>query len=263
LGPGSGGVNSTSASAGAARDRRPERDRVGHREEGNLIPTVDNIVTAVTPRFPDYDILIIDDCSTDGTSAIADRLAASNPRIRVHHNGTNRGLGYSLRLGIALAERPYTALVGGNNIVSLKGLEDVYDRVGAADVVLSYIITDVRSLARRVISRTVVNTMNLLFGLRLKYYTGPWICSTDALKQLRTISEGSIVLAEIPVRLIYAGLSYIEVPLQPQPRTSGETKTFRLKNIVSAAMSTARMLWDVRVVGPKRLVVNPTSRERD
>jgi glycosyltransferase involved in cell wall biosynthesis len=233
-------------------------------EQGNLIPTIQNVLTAVSPRFPDYDILIIDDGSRDETGAIADRLAAGNPRIRVHHNGVNRGLGYSFRQGIALANREYTTLVAGNNIVPLKGLEDVYDRTGTADVILSYIIKDIRGKRRRALSRMVVNLMNVLFGLRLKYYTGPWICRTDALKGLRTISQGSMILAEIPVRLIYDGLSYIEVGLQPQPRTSGETKTFRFRNIVAAARSIAHLFWDVRVVGSRRWIVeDSTSRVRD
>jgi len=233
-------------------------------EEGNLIPSVDNIVAAVSPRFTDYEVLIIDDGSTDATGAVADRLAAANPHVRVHHNGTNRGLGYSLRKGIELANRQYTALVAGNNIVSLKGLEDVYDSVGTADLVLSYIISDFRSLNRRIVSRTIVNVMNLLFGLRLKYYTGPWICRTDAIKRVHTVAQGSMMLAEIPVRLIYAGLSYTEVGLQPQPRTAGETKTFRLTNIVSAVTSIAHMAWSVHVVGPKEPVgpIDSTSRVR-
>jgi glycosyltransferase involved in cell wall biosynthesis len=234
-------------------------------EEGNLIPTVDNVVTAVTPRFSDYEILIIDDGSTDQTGAMADRLAAANPRIRVHHNGTNRGLGYSLRQGIAQADRRYTALVAGNNIVSLKGLEDVYDHVGTADVVLSYIFTDVRGIVRRAISRTLVIVLNLLFGLRLRYYTGPWICSTEALKRFQTIGQGSMILPEIPLRLIYEGLSYVEIGLQPQPRTAGETKTFRIVNLVSAATSIVHLFWNVRVVGPKGWVgrMNHSSRVQD
>lgn len=220
-------------------------------EEGNLISTVDNVVAAVTPRFPDYEILIIDDGSTDETGAIADRLAAANPRIRVHRNGANRGLGYSIRKGIELADRPHMAWVAANNIVPLKGLEDVYDRVDAADVVLSYVIADVRGTARRAISCTFTTVMNLLFGLRLKYYTGPWICRTEAIKRLQTIGQGSMVVPEIPVRLIYAGQSYVEVGLQPQPRTSGNTKTFRFVNFVFAATSIARLFWSMRTVGSR------------
>lgn len=231
-------------------------------EEGNLIPTVDNVVAAVTPRFPDYEILILDDGSTDETGAIADRLAAANPRIRVHRNGTNRGLGYSMRRGIALADRPHMAWVAANNIVPLKGLEDVYDRVDTADVVLSYVIMDTRGIARRAISRTFIIVMNLLFGLRLRYYTGPWICGTEALKRIKTIGQGSMVVPEIPVRLIYAGQSYVEVGLQPQPRTSGKTKTFRFANFVFAATSIVHLFWSARVVGSRVRVKRTNANER-
>jgi dolichol-phosphate mannosyltransferase len=230
-------------------------------EEGNLVPTIENVVKAVTPRFPDYEVLIIEDGSTDETGAIADRLAAANPRIRVHRNGANRGLGYSMRQGIALADRPHIAWVAANNIVPLKGLEDVYDRVDTADVVLSYVISDTRGLFRIVVSRTFIVAMNLLFGLHLKYYTGPWICRTETLKRLQTIGQGSMVVPEIPVRLIYAGQSYVEVGLQPQPRTAGTTKTFRLANFVFAATSVVRLFWSVRVFGTRMPVARADADE--
>ena len=220
-------------------------------EEGNLEATVNNALTAVVPRFSDYEILIIEDGSTDATAQIADRLAAGNPRIRVHHNGANRGLAFSMRKGIELVDKPYMAWVAGNNIVPLKGLEDVYDHVDDADVVLSYVITDVRGLFRRAVSITFTTLVNLLFGLHLKYYTGPWIVRTEVMKRFQTIGQGSMVVPEIPVRLIYGGASYVEVGLQPQPRTAGKTKTFRPSNFVFAATSIAQLFWDVRVVGSR------------
>jgi glycosyltransferase involved in cell wall biosynthesis len=220
-------------------------------EEGNLAPTVENVVAAVEPRFPDYEVLIIEDGSADATPEIAARLAAANPRIRVHRNRTNKGLAYSLRKGIELADRPHIAWVAANNIVPRKGLEDIYDRVNAADVVLGYVITDVRGVLRRAISRTFTTSVNLLFGLRLRYYTGPWICRAARMKGLETIGQGSMIVPEIPVRLIYGGATYLEVGLQPQSRTAGKTKTFRPSNFVFAATSMARLFWSLRVAGAK------------
>lgn len=227
-------------------------------EEGNLAATVGNVVAAVTPRFPDYEVLIIEDGSTDATGRIADELAAANPRIRVHRNGENRGLAYSIRKGIELADRPHLAWVAANNIVPLKGLEDVYDHVDEADIVLSYVIRDVRGIARRAISRTFTTMVNLLFRLRLKYYTGPWICRADAIKRIETIGQGSMIVPEIPLRLIYDGASYVEVGLQPQPRTAGKTKTFRFSNFVSAATSIACLFWSMRIVGRRKSAAKET-----
>lgn len=221
-------------------------------EIGNLAPTIANVQSAVAPRFADFEIIIVDDGSTDGTSALADRLAAENPRIVVHHNGRNRGLASSYRTGIALARKRYTSWVAGNNIVPLDGLRDLYGRVGEADVILSYVITDVRGTVRRTVSRLFTTAVNTLFGVRLRYYTGPCVYRTDVLQRLPTITEGSMIVAEILLRMIKSGQSYVEIPLQPQTRSSGRTKTFRLRNVLFVAMSLARLFWAIQIVGRSR-----------
>ena len=90
--------------------------------------------------------------------------------------------------------------------------------------------------------------------MRLRYYTGPWICRTEAIKRIHTIGEGSMILPEIPLRLIYDGLSYVEVGLQPQSRTAGVTKTFRFTNVVFVVTSIARLFWSVRATGSRSRV---------
>ena len=82
-------------------------------EEGNVGPTVREIVAAVEGDFDDYEILIFDDGSTDGTGAEADRIGAANPKVRVVHNPVNKGLGWNYRAGIEEARMHYVTLVGG------------------------------------------------------------------------------------------------------------------------------------------------------
>ena len=52
----------------------------------------------------DYEVLVIDDASTDATGGIADELAAADPRVRVVHHPKNRKLGGSLKTGYAEAK---------------------------------------------------------------------------------------------------------------------------------------------------------------
>ncbi len=63
-----------------------------YNEEGNLKGAVDSVLAAVGDSFTDYEILIFDDGSQDGTGRLADEMAASDAmgRIKVIHNGTNR-----------------------------------------------------------------------------------------------------------------------------------------------------------------------------
>lgn len=54
--------------------------------------------------------MIFDDGSTDRTGAIADEIAANNPKVKVIHNGTNYGFGYNFKRGIELASKTYVAI---------------------------------------------------------------------------------------------------------------------------------------------------------
>jgi len=220
-------------------------------EAGNLAATVENVVAAAAPRIPDFEVIIVEDGSTDGTSELADRIAAADSRIRVHHNGHNRGLAFSYRKGIELATKEFTCWVAGNNIVPRKGLEDLYDRAGTVDVVLTYILTDVRGMFRRWLSRSMTALFNTMFGVRLRYFNGPPLFRSADGKRLRLITEGSTIMPEVVLRLIKTGGSYVEIPLQPQPRTAGATKTLRIRNGIAVARSAVMLFFDIQIRGAR------------
>jgi glycosyltransferase involved in cell wall biosynthesis len=216
-------------------------------EEGNLESTVGSVVRAVVPRFPAYEVIVVDDGSQDRTAEIALSLAARNPRIRVHRNARNLGLGRSYRIGIDLAGHEYTSWVAGNNLIPQEALERIYDRVGERDMVISYILRDVRDWRRRTISRLFTQGMNLLFSVDIRYYTGPCVYKSAVAKGLPMRAHGSLFVAELIVRLLRSGQSYVEIGLQPLPRSSGATKTFRLKNVIDVFGKVMRLFWELRV----------------
>jgi dolichol-phosphate mannosyltransferase len=229
-------------------------------EEGNLVATVESVVRAAGPRFSRYEVLVVDDGSTDRTPEIAESLAAANPRIRVQRNLRNLGLGRSYRLGIDLAANEYTSWVAGNNLIAQEALERIYDRVGERDMVVSYIVSDVRDWKRRSISRLFTLGMNLLFSVDMLYYTGPCVFRSAVAKPLPMRAHGSLFVAELLVRLLRSGQTYVEVGLQPLPRSSGATKTFRLRNIVDVLASVVRLFWELRVQRRPRLASKPENR---
>jgi len=216
-------------------------------EEGNLKAAVDSVVGAVAPRFPNYEVIIVDDGSSDRTPQIAAALAAANPHIRVHRNPENLGLGRSYRIGIELAGNEYTSWVAGNNLIPQEALERIYDRVGERDMVISYVISDVRGFRRRAMSRAFTICMNFLFSVDMRYYTGPNVYKTAVAKRLPMCAQGSLFVAELLVRLLRANQSYVEVGLQPLSRSAGSTKTFRLWNVVDVFSSVMCLFWELRV----------------
>mgnify|MGYP006263682583 CR=1 FL=1 len=125
-------------------------------------------------------------------------------------------------------------------------------------MILSYPQVDPRRKRRRWVSRTFTMTLNLLFNVRLRYYTGPCVYRAVVAKTLRPITQGSMIVPELVLRLIKAGETYVELPLQPNPRTSGTTKTFRLRNVTSVVRSVIRLFIELQILrrGRSRSVVS-------
>src|SRR6266481_5286321 len=62
------------------------------------------VLAAPLPENMDRELVIVDDCSTDGTSDILKRLAASEPQIRLHRHEVNQGKGAAVRTAIERAQ---------------------------------------------------------------------------------------------------------------------------------------------------------------
>ena len=217
-------------------------------EEGNLAAAVRTVLDAIGNRFADYELLIFDDGSTDQTGRIADELAAGNPHIRVIHNGRNMGFGYNYNRGVQVARMEYVTLFPGDNEIPGDAIKTILAAVGSTDIVVPYISTPaVRTWSRRLISAAFVGLVNLLFGLRLRYFNGPCVHRRALLLSVPMKTHGFAYMAAILVRLIRSGRSYIEVPMPLQARQHGRSKAFRPKNILSVINTLLELFWEVRI----------------
>lgn len=101
-------------------------------EEGNIAATVNEVLKAIGQRFPDHELLIFNDGSSDKTGEIADNLVAKNGHLKVIHNSQTMGLGYNYRKGVELAQHDFVILIPGDNEISGRSIEDMFDLVSTA-----------------------------------------------------------------------------------------------------------------------------------
>jgi glycosyltransferase involved in cell wall biosynthesis len=98
------------------------------------------IESILSQSFPDFELLLIHDGSTDGSEALA--RSFKDPRIRHISNGSNRGLVYSLNLGIEEAKGRYIARMDGDDVMATDRLEtqvEYLERVKDADIVAGFV----------------------------------------------------------------------------------------------------------------------------
>jgi glycosyltransferase involved in cell wall biosynthesis len=225
-----------------------------YNEEGDLEATLTTVFKAIDGKINDYEILIFNDNSQDQTGAIADRWAAKNQNIRVIHNTQNMGLGYNYRTGVHLATKDYIGWVPGKNSIPQETLDNMFQVLGQADIVAVYILTETRSHFRHTVSNIFTMLMNLLFGMNLKYFNGPNILRSDILKRVKMSTDSFAFMAEVMVRLIKSGHTYVEVGLHNKDRTSGNSKAFAFKNFRQVVEIVFRLFWEVQIVGMFRRI---------
>jgi glycosyltransferase involved in cell wall biosynthesis len=221
-----------------------------YNEEGNLEGTIEAINGALSGvnRFSGHEILVYNDRSTDSTGKIADSIAARDKSVRVIHNPKNMGFGFNYTDGVRRTTKDYVMMVPGDNEIPLEAIKRVMSKAGEADVIIPYTANpEVRPLSRQVISRAFVALINAMFGLDVTYYNGTCLVKSNLLKKVPLKTWGFAYMAAILVRLLKSGASYAEVGVDIAQRSTGKTKAFAMKNVMSVCKAILTLFWDVRV----------------
>ncbi|MDE3102110.1 MAG: glycosyltransferase family 2 protein [Chloroflexota bacterium] len=183
----------------------------------------------VLPRFTDdLEVIVVDDGSTDGTAAIADRLATEDARVRVVHHSPNRGYGAAVRSGLSSARKEYVFFTDGDRQFRVADVERLIPALAGAEVVVGYR----RKRAdppRRIFIAWVYNTLiRLLFGApfrdvdcAFKLYRRE-VFERVPLGSVR--SNGAFFSPEHLLVLRAAGVRIAQVAVPHYPRTVGEEK---------------------------------------
>jgi len=224
-----------------------------YNESANILATLDAVGAALDRLDLDAEVVVVDDGSRDDTAARVRAHALQFPSVRLLANPRNLGFGVTYRRGVDAATRDHVVMVHGDNAWSADTLCSLFARVGDADVIIGYTRNMWRSrpLGRTLVSKIFTAAVNRITGRHLKYYNGLQIHRADVLRGLTIQSTGFGFQAEVLVKALHGGRSFIEVPIDLREREHGESKAFRWANAVDV-LQTLRRLHAVAVEGSRR-----------
>lgn len=207
----------------------------------------------------DYEIVVIDDCSTDRTNEIVRRLQQDIPQIALYRNETNRNVGYSCQRAIREARkeflfwqtvdwsyditllRTFLEFLKTNDVVAGVRRAPVSQRTGISKVVATVWLLFGRHLTRRsdTLSKAFVSICNymiirVLYRFPLSDYQNVVFYRTALIQSLKAEADSSFANPELLLKSHWRGASIKEVPISFIPRVAGEAKGTRLKSIMKS-----------------------------
>ena len=207
-----------------------------------------------TNDIADYEIIVVNDASTDDTGAIADKITANDPRVRVVHHETNRKLGGSMKSGFAAADGDLVLYTDADLPFDMHDVHRAIRllRYYDADIVSAYRFDRTgEGYVRTVYSFFYNMLVRVLFGVRMRDINFAFkICRSHIFDNISLKSEGSFIDAELVVRAKKLGYTVVQFGTDYFPRTRGVSTLSSPAVIIKILREAISLRKEIRKITP-------------
>jgi glycosyltransferase involved in cell wall biosynthesis len=181
----------------------------------------------------DYEVIVVNDGSTDETPALLDALAHSQPQVRIVHHTQNEGYGAALRSGFAHARKELIFYTDGDGQYDIRELTRLYSFLNAAvDVVNGFKIKRADNRQRKIVGGIYNRLARLLFRLPIRDVDCDFrLIRRRAVAPLKLTSASGAICIELVRKLHAAGCRFAEVPVHHYPRAFGRSQFFTPRRV--------------------------------
>lgn len=215
-------------------------------EEENISWVVRDTLKNLPKYFKDFEVIVVDDGSSDKTGQLINKMARGNKSIRVIHQ-ENGGYSKAMLAGIKAANKDYVAYLPADGQFLIHDMRHSFEQIGKADLILGY--RGGRpdyTLKRMFMSYCYLMLLVILFDI--KYMDVGWvnIWDTKKVQSLKLSGTGGIfILTEIVVKFMRNGYKIAEAPSYYHVRKAGEVKNAKFKVIKATFLNALKLKIEI------------------
>lgn len=195
-----------------------------YNEEESLRKCVLETHAFLSAAMKDFELIIVDDGSTDNTWDIARELSRTLKNVTAERHKTNMGIGAAIRTGIEASRRELVFYLPADNQMDIRELPLFLEEIGDADIVAGRRVNRVVGLKRLLLSKIYNRMLSLIYGITVQDIGWVKLMRRSAAQSLKLSSNSASIDAEILVKAKRLGLKVKEVQVHEMPRTTGEAK---------------------------------------
>lgn len=219
-------------------------------EEENIEKVVKSAIPIANKVAEKWEIIMVDDGSTDLTLEIAKKLSANDKRLRVVSHQPNRGYGAALNSGFSHAKYKYIVFTDGDMQFDFKEITKFVEKITDADLVIGYRKKrrDKNIFKRLLLMYLLKIHVFILFGIYFRDIDCAFkMFRKSAISEIMPIrSEGAMVSTEILAKAKRKKLRIKEVGVAHYPRKHGSQSGANFQVVLRAIFESSILWWDIK-----------------
>lgn len=206
-----------------------------YNEVANVEKMTAKALEVVAGISDDYEVIIVNDGSSDGTAEKADKLAADNQAVRVIHHTTNLGYGAALQSGFRNAKKELIFYTDGDGQFDIAELPPLLQYIPEYDIVACYRTSRQDNFIRKINAFGWTTLSCLLFKMNIRDVD----CAFKLFKRkifdnIEMKSTGALIDTEILARSVRKGYKIVQKGVSHYPRTAGTSTGANISVILRA-----------------------------
>jgi glycosyltransferase involved in cell wall biosynthesis len=206
-----------------------------YNEQENVGRTIEKALDVLEKLNADFEVIIVDDGSSDQTGRIADEIAGRDGRVKVVHHRRNLGYGAALQSGFKTATKELVFYTDGDGQFDISEMPPLLKLMEQYDIVSCYRLDRRDPIIRKVNGWCWTRLVCLMFGLRIRDIDCAFkLYKREIFDKIELSSTGALIDAEILARAAGKGYRMTQKGVHHYPRTAGEQSGANLRVILRA-----------------------------
>jgi glycosyltransferase involved in cell wall biosynthesis len=225
-----------------------------YNDEASIASLVGDALAVLPSLADDFEVIVVDDGSTDNTAVVLDELARFDSRVRVVHHESNRGYGGALRTGFASATKELVFYTDGDGQYDVRELVLLRPLLTeGVDIVNGYKIKRADGWRRKALGAAYNRLAHLLFSIPIRDVDCDFrLIRRRSVEAIELVSSSGSICVELVHKLHRAGCVFSETPVHHYPREHGHSQFFTLRRVGRTALDLLSLWLKVAAPGSRR-----------